>query len=540
MGTSLDYEYSELMKKLKILADSAKYDASCASSGSTYRREGATFGTPNEAGICHTWSADGRCVSLFKILLGNTCAYDCAYCINRRSNDVPRAVFTPAEVAELTAQFYTRNYIEGLFLSSAVLVNPDFTMELMLKTLEILRHDYHFGGYIHIKVIPGASSELIFRAGFLADRVSVNLELPTRGSLSLLAPQKPARAILGSMGYIGALAKESGGKAMIPAPGRRKKERFAPAGQSTQLIVGATPEPDSTILRLSEGLYRKYALKRVYYSAYLPVGNDLVLPGRRVKPPLKREHRIYQADWLMRYYHFRAAEIIGDGENLDTELDPKCAWALRHLDFFPVEVNRADYETLLRVPGIGVVSARRIIRARRLGSIGIHELASMGIVMKRAKYFVCARGKLAAGANPFQEGLRDLLRDGPMDQLSIFDAAAQPDHSAAKRQTAPEEQALAERAERERAAAALTLLAKKQNTAKVRPAQRPDRLSSPRPNAAPVPIAANAASSAPHPRGMRARQQAAPEQASFFTGPAGQDTLGFTTGKGGWRDDDRL
>ena len=352
----------ELEEKLAILADSAKYDVACTSSGSDRGGRAGSIGNCQAPGCCHTFTADGRCVSLLKVLYTNICAYDCRYCVNRRSNDLPRAAFTPRELAELTIQFYRRNYIEGLFLSSAVLVSPDYTMEQMILALTLLREEYRFRGYIHAKAIPGSSPELVRRLGLLADRLSVNIELPSEASLGLLAPDKSRAAILRPMGQIAASAAQSRQELAL----YRHAPRFAPAGQSTQMIVGATPESDRQILHLTQGLYRKYSLKRVFFSAYIPVVEDSRLPALYTPPPLLREHRLYQADWMLRYYHFSAEEILDeDCPNFDPYMDPKCHWALRHFDRFPVDVNRAGEEELLRVPGIGPRSARRILIARK-------------------------------------------------------------------------------------------------------------------------------------------------------------------------------
>ena len=378
----------ELSEKLKILADSAKYDASCSSSGSERKNMPGGIGNAARMGICHTFSGDGRCVSLLKVLLTNFCMYDCQYCVNRTSNDVPRAAFTPRELADLTIQFYKRNYIEGLFLSSAVVRSPDHTMELLIECLTILRRAYRFNGYIHAKTIPGASQELINRIGLLADRVSVNIELPSNASLKAFAPQKSKEAILCPMGQItGAITQSKQELALY-----RHAPSFAPAGQSTQMIIGATPETDYSILTLSEQLYKRYALKRVYYSAYIPVGTNPLLPV--TAPPLLREHRIYQADWLLRYYGFTAEELLSaEHPNFNNFIDPKCDWALRHWELFPVEINRAPYQMLLRVPGLGVRSAQKIVRARRVAALHFEDLKKMRISMKRAKYFVTCGGK---------------------------------------------------------------------------------------------------------------------------------------------------
>ncbi len=415
----------ELLDKLTILADAAKYDAACTSSGMDRSARPGGLGATMACGCCHSFSADGRCITLLKVLQSNACCYDCCYCVNRRSNDVKRATFTPRELAELTMQFYRRNYIEGLFLSSAVVGSPDRTCELMLETLRLLRREYHFYGYIHAKAIPGASPELLGELGLLADRMSVNIELPSEHSLQLLAPDKRKQDILAPMGFLrDGIAR---GKQEIVR--YRHAPRFAPAGQSTQLIVGATPETDLQILDLSAALYRNYQLKRVFFSAYLPVVEHRNLPALDVKPPLLREHRLYQADWLMRFYHFEARELLDEQTpNFDPYLDPKCAWALRHLDRFPLEINRADYELLLRVPGIGVKSARRIVKARREGPLDFDGLKKLGVVLKRAIYFIVCKGRSFPGIVMTHRAiLRALLSDPALsalegnDQLSLFD-----------------------------------------------------------------------------------------------------------------------
>ncbi len=376
-----------VQEKLTILADAAKYDASCASSGSD--RGGGKIGNTVGMGICHSWAADGRCVSLLKILMTNACVYDCAYCPNRRSNDRPRATFTPQEIAELTMAFYRRNYIEGLFLSSGVLGTPDATMERLISAMALLRTREGFGGYIHVKAIPGASAHLLEQAGLLADRVSVNIELPSRESLRLLAPDKEKTDILQPMRYLqGRIAAARDERRLIA-----RAPAFAPGGQSTQLIVGASPDNDRQIVQLSGALYNRYALRRVYYSAYVPVNKGNLLPDLP-RPPLLREHRLYQCDFLMRQYGFAADEILPECSPwLDPLLDPKAAWALRNLQGFPLDVNRADYEALLRVPGIGRIGAQRIVQARRVGSLSLDDVKRMGIVMKRARYFITARGR---------------------------------------------------------------------------------------------------------------------------------------------------
>lgn len=383
----------QLEDKLAILADSAKYDVACTSSGVDRAGVHGKLGCSVAAGICHSFTPDGRCISLLKVLYSNACCYDCGYCVNRRSNDVPRATFTPRELAELTIGFYKRNYIEGLFLSSAVIGTPDYTMERMIEALRILRQEYHFNGYIHAKTIPGADAELVRRIGLLADRLSVNIELPSEASLSLLAPDKKKQAILKPMGQIAVQSAQSKKELVL----YRHAPAFAPAGQSTQMIIGATPESDRHIMGLAESLYKKYSLKRVFFSAYLPVNSDSRLPALDVRPPLLREHRLYQADWLLRYYDFSAWELLTEEEpNFDPYLDPKCTWAVRHPEFFPVEINTAPKAALLRIPGIGPKSALRILSARRQQHLGMAELKRMGVVLKRAQYFITCNGRSAA------------------------------------------------------------------------------------------------------------------------------------------------
>ena len=378
----------KIRAKLIVLADAAKYDVSCASSGTTRNSVKGGVGTAQGWGICHSFTPDGRCVSLFKILLTNHCIYDCAYCSNRRSNDVKRTAFTAAELAELTIEFYRRNYIEGLFLSSGVMRNPDYTMEQMLRVVKLLREQYRFNGYIHMKAIPGASDDLIAQAGRYADRMSVNLEIPSEENLKLLAPEKNYADLFAPMRFIQ--------QGMIESAEERKKfrsaPRFVPAGQSTQVIIGATPDTDKQILTLASALYRRPSFKRVYYSGYIPVNrNDSRLP-MITAPPLVRENRLYQADWLMRFYDFKASEIVDDTHpDLDLDIDPKMGWALRHPEFFPVDVNEAPYEMILRVPGIGVKSAKLIIVSRRYGRLNFSQLKKIGVVMKRAQYFIACR-----------------------------------------------------------------------------------------------------------------------------------------------------
>lgn len=374
-----------VLEKLKILAESAKYDVSCASSGTSRAHRKGGVGSTTGWGICHSFAEDGRCISLLKIMLTNYCIYDCAYCINRRSNDIPRATFSVTELVQLTIEFYRRNYIEGLFLSSGVVRNPDYTMERLVKTIKDLREIYHFNGYIHMKSIPGASQELIREAGLYADRLSVNIEIPNETSLQLLAPEKNFNSVLTPMQYIHQGVSESKEE-------RRKYRsapRFAPAGQSTQMIVGATDDSDKDILFLSSALYQRSTMKRVYYSGFVPVNSyDPRLPVLK-HPPLIRENRLYQADWLLRFYNFKAEELVDDSyPNLELEIDPKLAWALRHPEKFPVDINRADYEMLLRIPGLGVKSAKMILIARRYGRLGASQLKKMGVVMKKAQYFM--------------------------------------------------------------------------------------------------------------------------------------------------------
>lgn len=384
----------ELLEKLQILSDAAKYDVACTSSGVDRKAGKNGIGSSLACGICHSFAGDGRCISLLKVLLTNICGYDCKYCVNRCSNDVPRAVFSPRELADLTIAFYRRNYIEGLFLSSGILRNPDYTTEQMIETLRILREEYKFSGYIHAKAIPGADNALLEKLGILADRMSVNIEMPSKESLRLLAPDKTKYSILGPMGFIRERIVES----TTDLVKYKSAPRFVPAGQSTQMIVGATGESDWQIIRLSEGLYRKYGLKRVFFSAYVPVAANNLLPALDTKPPVWREHRLYQADWLMRFYGFRAAELLDETDrDFHPYVDPKCYWALRHGEHFPLEINRAPYESLLRVPGIGVRSAKRIVIARRMGALDFDDLKKLGVVLKRARYFILCRGKKAAG-----------------------------------------------------------------------------------------------------------------------------------------------
>lgn len=396
------------LQKLKILTESAKYDVSC-SSGGTVRRNtaGGVGNTVGGVGICHSFSEDGRCISLLKVMLTNFCIYDCAYCINRRTNDIPRATLSVSELVELTMEFYRRNYIEGLFLSSGVVRNPDYTMERLVRVAKDLRTVHRFNGYIHLKSIPGASRELVNEAGLYADRMSVNIEIPDEQSLKRLAPEKDYASVYRPMSFIQQGALES----IEERRKHRHAPRFVPAGQSTQMIVGATGETDRDIIRLSAALYSRPTMRRVYYSGYVPVNTyDDRLPVLR-QPPLVRENRLYQADWLMRFYQFGPEEIVDDASpNLDLDIDPKLAWALRHPEYFPVDINRADYECILRVPGIGVKSARLIVSSRRFGRLTGADLRKMGCVMKRAQYFITCGELEARGINELRpERVRSLL-----------------------------------------------------------------------------------------------------------------------------------
>lgn len=389
----MEYVISDepLQRKLMILADAAKYDVACTSSGVSRRSGGTGLGNSRACGICHSFASDGRCISLLKILLTNDCIYDCKYCKNRVSNDVPRATFTPEEICRLTIGFYRRNYIEGLFLSSGVIKNPHYTMELILETVRLLREKYDFKGYIHVKSIPGADEDLILRTGYYADRMSCNLELPTAEGLKKLAPNKTRQLILQPLRQVQKGILQNKEELTI----YRHTPKFVPAGQSTQVIVGATPESDYEIISVAEAMYKKFSLRRVFYSAYIAVNKDELLPAVDTKPPLLREHRLYQADWLMRFYGFRADELLSEQHaSFNIALDPKCDWALRHLDQFPVEINKASYEMILRVPGIGVTGARRICRARRYTVLDYNDLKRMGIVLKRAMYFITCSGRM--------------------------------------------------------------------------------------------------------------------------------------------------
>lgn len=380
-----------ILQKLKILTDAAKYDVACTSSGVARNGDESGIGNTRIAGVCHSFSSDGRCISLLKILFTNECIFDCRYCLNRRSNDVPRVSFTPEEICELTIQFYRRNYIEGLFLSSGILYSPNYTMELIYQALYRLRTQHRFQGYIHVKAIPGADAQLVWKVGLLADRMSVNLELPTAEGLRMLAPNKQRRHILAPMRMIQNGREQNQEERML----FRHAPTFVPAGQSTQMIIGATPESDYQIISVAESLYQKFDLKRVFYSAFVRVNEDAALPALPGGPPLLREHRLYQADFLLRYYGFAASELLSEQRpNFNVLLDPKCDWAVRHLEKFPVEINCADYNTLLRVPGIGVKSARRIVGARKSANLDFADLKKIGVVLKRALYFITCNGRM--------------------------------------------------------------------------------------------------------------------------------------------------
>ncbi|MCL2575976.1 MAG: putative DNA modification/repair radical SAM protein [Defluviitaleaceae bacterium] len=415
----------DTLDKLAILTDAAKYDVACTSSGIDRKGEAGSVGNAVASGICHSFSADGRCVALLKVLLSNACVYDCNYCVNRRTNEVRRATFTPRELAELMMGFYRRNYIEGLFLSSAVVRSPDYTCEQMIEALSLIRNEYRFRGYIHVKAIPGADDKLLTALGMLADRMSINLELPSNDSLKLLAPDKSRESILEPMGMIKTGIKEN----RTDIVKYRGAPKFVPAGQSTQIIIGATPETDYQIINLTSALYKKYELKRVFYSAYMPVLDGSNLPAIDTKPQLLREHRLYQADWLLRFYKFEAQELLDEGNpNFNLLIDPKCNWALNNYGMFPVEINTVPYEILLRVPGIGVRSAQKIIQARRVGRLDFVDLKKMNVVLKRAQYFIKCNGRTMTGIAASPESvLWGLLSERSVsliqssEQLSLFD-----------------------------------------------------------------------------------------------------------------------
>lgn len=407
----------QTLEKLLILADAAKYDVSCSSSGVNKKNKGS-IGNSIAPGICHSWSSDGRCISLLKILLTNHCIYDCSYCLNRVTNDIPRASFSAEEVAKLTIEFYRRNYIEGLFLSSAIEKNPDHTMEKIYRVLFILRCEYGFSGYIHVKAIPGADHLLIQKTGELADRMSVNIELPTTKSLQLLAPQKKPLALLQPMEQI----KNTIIKYKDERKNFKTTPKFVPGGQSTQMIIGATNDTDLSILNTTEKLYNNYNLKRVYFSAYVPVNSSINLPALSTAPPLKREHRLYQADWLIRFYKFKADELLNEfNPNFDMVFDPKMIWAFNNIHIFPIEINVAAYDLLLRIPGIGVTSARRIIRQRKMCNISYHNLSKLGVVIKRAKYFLTCSGKYYGDVKTDPRLIQIKLNPkSQYEQLSLF------------------------------------------------------------------------------------------------------------------------
>ncbi|MGL6106456.1 putative DNA modification/repair radical SAM protein [Romboutsia sp.] len=406
----------DILKKLNILSSAAKYDVSCSSSGSNRKNKKGGIGNASVSGICHTFTPDGRCVSLLKILMTNACIYDCSYCINRMSNDVPRATFTPDEVCDLTINFYKRNYIEGLFLSSAVIKDANYTMEKLYETVYKLRNIHNFNGYIHLKAIPGADDELIEKTGLLVDRMSVNIELPSSDSLKLLAPDKDKTKILTPMKQIS--------KSIIQNKHEKKTFKnapsFVPGGQSTQLIIGASPETDLKILNLTQSLYDKMKLKRVYYSAFVPVTNDKRLPELK-NPPTLREHRLYQADWLLRFYGFKANELLNDkNPNFDINFDPKTNWALENINLFPVEINKAPLEMLLRVPGLGHKSVQRILAIRRIGNIDFKDLKKIGVVLKRAQYFITCKGRYYGDVNFDEPLIRHRL--APKEDLNILES----------------------------------------------------------------------------------------------------------------------
>ena len=434
-----------LTEKLTILTDAAKYDVACTSSGVDRRGNGRSMGNCVAPGLCHAFAADGRCVSLLKILFTNECIFNCAYCQNNCNSDIPRASFTPDEICELTMEFYRRNYIEGLFLSSGIMISPNYTMDLIYQTLWKLRQVHHFNGYIHVKSIPGADPALLEKTGFLADRMSINLELPTADSLRRLAPCKSRSTILKPMRQIQNRITDNKQELMV----YREAPRFVPAGQSTQMIIGATPENDFQIMSVAENLYQKFQLKRVFYSAFVNVTDSSSLPALPGGPPLLREHRLYQADWLLRYYHFHVSELLSeDRPDFNIFLDPKCDWALRHLEYFPVEINQASYQALLRVPGIGYKSAERIVKTRKRNRLTFDDLKKIGVVLKRALYFITCSGRMMYNTkleeNYICENLmrdktqipRD-IREGGYKQLSFFDKEMRSDFQLTDTQILP-------------------------------------------------------------------------------------------------------
>jgi putative DNA modification/repair radical SAM protein len=425
----------EVLDKLNILADAAKYDVACTSCGVDRKAKKGQLGDTTSAGLCHTFSADGRCVTLLKVLMSNACSYECAYCVNRRGNDVSRAAFTPRELAELTIGFYRRNYIEGLFLSSGVMRDPDYTTERMCEAIELLRGEYGFRGYIHAKAIPGTSEELLVRLGVLVDRVSLNIEFPSEQSLKLFAPQKAGNSIIKPMRFVRDGIKANYQDKRLSTV---RRTRFAPAGQSTQMIIGASPESDYQILNLSASLYKTLEMQRVFFSAYIPVNQNPLLPNMR-EAPLMREHRLYQADWLMRFYQFDVGEIIDEEHPfLDPLIDPKCNWALNHIDLFPAEINKVSYEMLLRIPGVGVRGAKRIVHARRERRLGFDDLKRLNITMKRAKYFITCNGSYEKGISFNPQNIYRKLTESFMarhrkgvapEQLSLFASPLSPNYS---------------------------------------------------------------------------------------------------------------
>ncbi|KQS41181.1 putative DNA modification/repair radical SAM protein [Pedobacter sp. Leaf194] len=397
--------FDRIREKLNILADAAKYDVSCSSSGGTRKNDNKGLGDSHSSGICHTYTEDGRCVSLLKILLTNHCIYDCLFCVSRKSNDVKRAAFTVDEVVELTMNFYRRNYIEGLFLSSGIFKNADFTMERLLLVCKKLRLEQKYNGYIHLKTIPGASDELIKEAGLYADRMSINLEMPTEAGLKLLAPEKSHQDVIKPLAFVQQnITQFAADKKLI-----KHVPKFVPAGQSTQMVIGATPESDKDIMYTANAFYKNFSLKRVYYSGYVPISNDSRMPVLGTQPPLLRENRLYQTDWLMRFYGFKVQEILNDANpNLDVDIDPKLSWAIRNMQHFPVDINKADYKMILRIPGIGVMSAQKIVQARKFGKLRIDQLKKIGVAYNRAKHFItCAD-------SPYQ------LRDYQGTQIKAF------------------------------------------------------------------------------------------------------------------------
>lgn len=414
---STGFSFEKVMEKLRLLTTGAKYDVSCVSSGVGRTNKGQKLGNAADFGICHSWSADGRCVSLLKVLMSNDCIYNCLYCVNRASQDLKRVSFEPDELARIVVEFYKRNYIEGLFLSSAVEVSPDYTSEKMFKAIKLLREKYNFNGYIHAKIIPGTKQSLISKIGFLVDRVSVNVELPSEKSLKILAPQKAAVSIFKPMSHISDMVKETS----LPYKFQKNIPSFAKGGQSTQMIIGASKETDLDIIKISSNLYSKFDLKRVFYSAYLPVNKDVLLPSLLAPPPLLREHRLYQSDWLMRFYHFKAEEILDATHPfLDLDMDPKTGWAMRHFSDFPMDVNRVSYEELLRIPGIGVLSAQKIVRQRRISKIQFEDLKRMGVVMKRAIHFITCGGRQYSQFRDYESVLNLFKPKEKTTQLNFF------------------------------------------------------------------------------------------------------------------------